>query len=636
MRTIVALLIGTLAAAQPPSDIERLEMRIAGHAENAADRQAVQRALTNYSARHEKLIADRRALILWLIEHLPEWKMFEDTYTLLWPKGMLGDPEGFAQAAQLWKDQASKPGASGKTIGNAALFFRIVDPAQGFAILDRAAQDHAGDPDMARARGILHAGVMLGISGVDDNNRMLITTSGAMRASAVAKEARQEIEASQDAHLLGGAGFTLTHPMSIPGDVTFGDDDIPTLAERWLRRARDLGLPEAEWKTPLGDAIHRKAERTNDPREKLRLLTESYDLMPDNVKPGIRAQMAVAEFASGDDAGAERDARPMVDGPHNSYEYDLAQTLLGRIALARGDAAEARQRLFASVKPPPSLKNPSYEPIFTLAQDLYDSGDRDTVIEFLEASRAVWRSDRGRIDRMISFVRKASSVDLVKLSRENPGNDLLRQPAPAFEATDRNGKTWTREQLGGQVVALEFGSSPLAERVFRDFSARGAVLLQIQDDDTKRRFEVLTNPSVVIIDRQGNVSGFRSGNATEAEWRNEFESGFGRGTNQVLLTVPKQGEAMEGAHGKVAISWEPVENAESYVVEWDTRDESGWIFDRDRTVRVIPTREASTVLDLTGFTRVRWRVYAVGKSGPPGAASGWKELAGKPLTKIYK
>jgi hypothetical protein len=157
--------------------------------------------------------------------------------------------------------------------------------------------------------------------------------------------------------------------------------------------------------------------------------------------------------------------------------------------------------------------------------------------------------------------------------------------------------------------------------------------LKVQDDDTKRRFEVLTNPTVVVIDRQGNVTGYRSGPANEADWRTEFENGFGKGSAPPInLPAPKQAEQVEGGR----IAWEPVEGAESYVVEWDSREENGWAFDHDGTVHVIPTRETSVVLDLKGFTRVRWRVYAVPRNGQPGIMSAWRELAGQPVTKIYK
>jgi hypothetical protein len=639
MRTIVALLIGAFAAAQTPAEVERLEKALADH-DNGQNRQAFQKALTTTEGVPlDQLCAARRALILWLMEHQPESKMFEEPFTLLWPRGRMGDPEGFEQATRLWKDQVAKPGATAKTIANAALFFRGTDPALGLAILDSAAPDHPGDPDLARARGILYLAEMAGVSGIgESNNRVRLVTNGAKRALPLAAKARETIETSKDAYLVGAAGdfLTRTGTLEIPGDVTFGDDDAPALAEHWLRRARELAPSDVEWNNPLGNAVRQRAQRTNDPTEKLRLLAEAYTLLPDNAKPGIRADMAVAEFASGDDASTERDARAMADAPSSPFEYNLGQTLLGRLAVARGNVAEGNEHLFASLNPPAKFKNPVFEPNMTLAQDVYDSGDHDAVIQFLEASRAVWKFDRGRIDRMISYVKKAPSADLVQLSRQFPGNELLRQPAPPFEASDLDGKTWTRDQLSGRVAALEFGRAPLAEKVSKDFAPRGAVLLQVRDDDTKRRFGVLTNPTVVVIDGQGNVAGFRSGAATEADWRNEFESGFGRGTIPAILPAPKQTEPLAAEHGKVPLSWELIDTAESYIVEWDSRDESGWIFDRDRTLRVIPTRETSAILDVTGFTRIRWRVYAVPRNGPPGAVSPWRELEGAPVTKIYK
>jgi hypothetical protein len=391
-----------------------------------------------------------------------------------------------------------------------------------------------------------------------------------------------------------------------------------------------------QWNTPLSDAVRQRAQRTNDPREKLRLLAEAYSLAPDNAKRGIQSEMASAEFAAGDDAAAEKDARTMAEAPVNANEYNLGQTLLGRLAAARGNAAEARERLLASVKPPAKFKNPVFEPNMTLAQDVYDAGDKDAVLEFLESARPFWTFDRGRIDRMISFIRKAPSADLVQLSRQFPGNELLRHPSPAFEAKDLDGQTWTREQLSGRVVALEFGKAPLAERVSRDLAGRGVVLLQIQDDDIRRRFEVLTNPTVVIVDRQGNVSAYRSGAATESDWRSEFDTGFGRGTNPLLLPAPKQLDPAPGTGAKIALTWEAVDGADSYVVEWDYRDEKGWVFDREGTLRVIPAGDTSVMLDLTGFARIRWRVYAVLRNAPPGAASPWRELDGVPVTKIYK
>jgi hypothetical protein len=628
MRTIVAFILTTIAAvAQTSADLDRLEKRVTDHPDNTADRQNFLRALANTTAVSiDKVRPLRRAQILWMIEHQPSARIFEEPIAQLWLRGRLGDPEGFARAAQLWKD--ALPRAAPKIIANAALFFNVPDRAQALAILDAAAHDHPADPDLSRARGTLLAFTMLGISGVDDANAIRYAATPAMRALPVAEQSYQSIEASKDPYLIGAAGIVLSVavPPAFPNDLQFGEDDVPSLAERWLRRARNLSPSDDQWNKGLGDALHTKAARTLDPTEKLRLLNDAFTFLPDSARNAMRLEIALTEFAAGDDAAAERDARSMVDAPRSANDYNLGQTLLGRLAIARGDAADAKERLLASLKPPAKFKNPVFEPNMTLAQDIYDAGDKDTVLQFLEASRAVWKFDRGRIDRMMAFVKKAPSADLVSLSRQLPGAEVLRRPAPPFEATDIDGKTWTREQLAGRVVALEFGKAPLAEKIAQE---RGAVLLQVQDDDIRRRFEVLTNPTVVLIDRQGNVSAFRSGAATEAEWRNDFESGFGRGTAPVTLLAPKQTESDR-------IAWEPVDNAQSYVVEWDSRDEAGWIFDHDRTVRVLVTRDTSVALDLTGFTRIRWRVYAVPRTGPPGSISPWRELDSIPVTKIYK
>jgi hypothetical protein len=75
------------------------------------------------------------------------------------------------------------------------------------------------------------------------------------------------------------------------------------------------------------------------------------------------------------------------------------------------------------------------------------------------------------------------------------------------------------------------------------------------------------------------------------------------------------------------LAWEPVENAESYLVEWDMRDPKGWLFDREGSVRVIPTRETSITFEYPpSALGVRWRVSAVPRLGNHGNPSGWREI----------
>ncbi len=633
MRTIVAFLLTAIAAAaQTPADIERAEKKIADHPDSIPDRVAFLSSLINRNLvlSGDKIRELRRRHILWLIEHHPEATNFAEPALLLPDHGRLADPAGSAEAVGLWKALAADPNAKPAVIANAAIYLRALNIRSALLILD----GRPDNPAFSRARGMVDGAAVIGLSGLGQGPHFV--RSAAWRSSPEAKAARAEIDSSTNPYLVGKAGTVLSsaeRQIETPSDLMLADDDPFKLGDRWLRRAITLSPPGDEWKAALSLALGFEANHAVDPSEKVRLLREADSLAVESTRPGVLSSLASAEFDAGDDTAAERDAQQLLSSdPKNGFFYNAAQTTLGRIAAAKGDLSGAKMRLIASVTMPATIKNAVLQPNFTLAQDMYDAGEKDAVIQFLEASRAVWKFDGGRIDRMISFVKKAPSADLVQLSRQFPGSEVLRRPAPAFEATDLDGKTWTREQLAGKVVALEFGTAPLAEKVAKDFAARGAVLLQIKDDDTKRRFEVLTNPTLVVIDREGNVAGFHSGPATEAEWRNQFETGFGRGPNPSTLPAPKQAAPLEG--GRVA--WEPVDNAESYVVEWDSRDEKGWLFDREHTVRVAPTRETSVTLDLTGFARVRWRVYAVPRSGMPGAVSPWLELEASPVTKIYK
>lgn len=621
-----------MAVAQAPQEIERLEKAVAAKPNDVQPRVQLLNMLANrgVAVPADRVRELRRQHILWLIEHHPEAADIYATPQLLLPaKGRLADAAGSAEAVALWKELVAHTDVKAEVVANAAIYLRAVDPAMARALLE----GQAADPVLGRARGLVDGAIVVGINGIGQN--VQFSTSAALRDSALAKTARAEIDASGDTNLLGKAGVVLgSGQIELPGDVTFGDDDALALSERWLRRACEIA--PADWKADLGRTLQTRANRTLDPKEKVRLLAEALTLVPDGAKPGVLQNMMTAEFDAGDDAAAERDANQLLAAaPKNPNAYNAGQTILGRVAASKGDIEEAKTRLLASVKMPDAMRNANFEPSFTLAQDVYDAGAKDAVLQFLEASRKVWTFDRGRIDRMISFIKRAPSADLVQLSRQFPGSEVLRRPAPEFAAKDRDGKTWTRDQIAGKTVALEFGTAPLAEKIARD---KGVLMLRVEDPDTKRRFEVLTDPTVVVIDPQGNVSAFRSGPANEQEWRNEFDAGAGKGPNPSYLPAPKVLDARVdyGPDGHARLVWSPVEGAESYVVEWDYQDEKGWVFDREHTVNVIATRETSATIDISGFTSVRWRVFGVPRNGSPGSASRWMPVGILPVTKNYK
>lgn len=67
-----------------------------------------------------------------------------------------------------------------------------------------------------------------------------------------------------------------------------------------------------------------------------------------------------------------------------------AHTVLGRVALARGDTAAAEDALLESGRTPGSPQLNAFGPSMSLAEELLEMGRSDAVLEYLELCRAFW------------------------------------------------------------------------------------------------------------------------------------------------------------------------------------------------------------------------------------------------------
>jgi len=82
-----------------------------------------------------------------------------------------------------------------------------------------------------------------------------------------------------------------------------------------------------------------------------------------------------------------------------------ANLIFGRIAVIEGNIEAAKAYLLASAKSSGSPQMNSFGPNVSLAKDLLEKGERDTVVEYFEACRKFWRMDRGRLDDWIALVK---------------------------------------------------------------------------------------------------------------------------------------------------------------------------------------------------------------------------------------
>jgi peroxiredoxin len=661
MRTIVVTLFtAALAAAQP--QLADLEKQLAADPGRLGVRTQILNRLSDPGVAaampYDTLIETRRRHILWLIQNHPESReSFLHANQLIPPRGFYADPQGYAESVRLWKEIASSPGASTEVVANAAIYLKATDRPLARALLDSALKRYPENPALWHALGIVDAAAVAGFTGeiFGAGGPGQFEVSAALRESPEATAARQEIESSHSAFLLGGAAGIFTGTVLIRNQfqLSFGDDDPTSLSERWLRRAIELAPNTEQFRTQLSPVLRTQANRSEDPRERARLFAEALKFAPENQKPALLADLANAEFEAGDDEGARRDAQRALDGAlevfkRNGFDgaalINRGNSVLGRIALAHGDAVQARALLRASLEFP-GQANVDFRfagPDLSLAQDLADTGERDAVIDYLETSRKFWPYDRGLVDRYIKSL-KAGKKREAFVNFPHPSFEIVNRPAPPFNLHEPGGKEWTLKSIAGKRAALLFwnASCQSCARQIAEFAKAAEatdvrlLAVNIGDDDPAVRafadrnhvtatvveanrtvaqaWRADTYPSVAVIDADGRIAQYQVGAAQNP--RQTLESGA-----LPVIAKPVPLEAARGAQG-LTVAWRPVPGAVSYVVEWETRDKKGWPSDHDGFLHAIPTRDTHVEVACPG--EVRWRVFAVA-FGSPGEATAWQ------------
>jgi tetratricopeptide (TPR) repeat protein len=73
--------------------------------------------------------------------------------------------------------------------------------------------------------------------------------------------------------------------------------------------------------------------------------------------------------------------------------------VLGRIAVRDGQIEVAKKYLLEAGKSPGSPTMDSFGPSMSLAKDLLEKGERDTVLQYFELCRKFWKDDYGKLDQ---------------------------------------------------------------------------------------------------------------------------------------------------------------------------------------------------------------------------------------------
>ena len=85
--------------------------------------------------------------------------------------------------------------------------------------------------------------------------------------------------------------------------------------------------------------------------------------------------------------------------------------VLGRIALRQGKTEEAKQSLLEAGKSPGSPQMDSFGPNMSLARDLVEKGERETVLQYFELCRKFWKMGQDHLDQWTKEVRAGQMPD---------------------------------------------------------------------------------------------------------------------------------------------------------------------------------------------------------------------------------
>ena len=196
------------------------------------------------------------------------------------------------------------------------------------------------------------------------------------------------------------------------GMVDFTDFDKPLTAQPQPDLAEEMRAAER------GAALQARFPRTPeqilaDTEQNLGGLSgqERAYALPDLAKAAVDAGALDKAVGYANEAlqhAAQSDPRQR-DWNYGNEIY-TGNMVLGLVALRQDDVGKARQYLLESAKTPGSPVLGSFGPDLRLASELLKKGEKDAVLEFLEACRSFWKIGGPRLDALIAKVRAGGEI----------------------------------------------------------------------------------------------------------------------------------------------------------------------------------------------------------------------------------
>jgi hypothetical protein len=379
----------------------------------------------------EARIQARRRHILWLIDNHPDSALLAAPEVTLDCRGhALADPDGYEQARKTWIEQTAKSNSNAAVLGNAGRFFTFSDPALAAQFYARARTLEPDNAAWVALQGSVMAFAIVGITVINQNG-LPGPADPAEADSDSARSIRRQLETTEDPALMRAAAGELMArgviAQSLARSAMRESPPVDALgvAEHLLQRAEELEPGKPESSVALARIYQLRAMSATSEAEKKTLARARYEQLVKAVG-GLPADdptnaprlltLALASLDAGDLDRAQTLANQLLalvpklkTDPRMSGSVDdiahHSHLILGRAALRNGDIATAQANLLEAGRVEGGGTLSSFGPSMTLAKELLEAGDRETVVQYLELCRKFWRSGN-RLDAWIATIRQ--------------------------------------------------------------------------------------------------------------------------------------------------------------------------------------------------------------------------------------
>ena len=192
----------------------------------------------------------------------------------------------------------------------------------------------------------------------------------------------------------------------------------PELAEKLIKQGAAADPQNPQWPGELGAIYTNQTHRaTGEMRRSLASKAyQQFETAYHLSRNGSERRMWIsplmtAAFEAGDSAKAQVWAQEALNQKSTSTDSSIADAahhahiILGRIALTSNDVAGAREQLLLAGQVSGSPVLGSFGPNMTLAKELLEKGERETVVKYFEECALFWKKDQGKLAEWTAAVK---------------------------------------------------------------------------------------------------------------------------------------------------------------------------------------------------------------------------------------